>query len=631
MRILVTGASGFVGHAVCRNLVAAGHRVDATFRAGMLPFPVRRVPIGRIDGNTDWGVALDGVDMICHLASPAHQAYSDAEQVQATFRAVNVAGTKRLAAAASKAGARRIVFVSTIKVNGEATAGRPFSEDDRPAPEDVYGRTKLEAEDELMRLHAAGQIEAVILRPPLICGPGVKGNLRRLLRLCNLGVPLPLGGLTNRRSLIGVDNLADAVRACLEAPQAAGHRFLISDDPPLSTTELIHLIGKGLARPVRLLHAPTRTMRALARLIGAGETAERLLGSLEVDSREIRKTLRWNSSIPLEQAVLEMAHWYRTTNGGETPQRFALRPSVPPAGHGDVSVAMVSYYTGPALREATQRVLAARRVRELIVVDNGNDPDSTTYLDRLAGDPRVVLLRGQGNVGYAQGCNIAAQCASERYLLILNPDCMLEPNTLDRLVAMFEGREDDWVATVCLVNSDGSEQLGCRRNLGSPGQWLVEVLGLYRLWPNRFGGRRINLNGSGSGLAQCQAVPAISGAFMFMPRDTYCAMGGLDPAYFLHFEDLDFCMRLSGRGVPIYFVPSLQCVHIKGTSKATASALARYKARGMRTYFRRYFSEGLRKPAAAIVWLTLATGLVIRGAVLDLARQYMPRWRAARR
>lgn len=613
MRVLVTGASGFVGRAVCRRLLAAGHEVVATFRGGLLSLPVVPVQVGRIDGDTDWRAALDGVEAICHLASPAHLVHLTPEQTREAFQAVNVAGTRRLAAAAVGAGVRRIVFVSTIKVNGEKTTGRPFTEQDFPAPLDDYGQTKLEAELILRGLEVSGKIETVILRPPLICGPGVKGNLLRLLQLCSLGLPVPLGGLKNRRSLIAVDNLADAVDACLTAPRAAGQVFLVGDDPPLSTTDLVRLIGEGLGRRVPLIPAPVGAMAAAAKLLGTKDAARRLLGSLEVDSRHIRETLGWSPPVPIDHAVRDMAAWYRGRDRGVASLQM------PTAERPGVSVVMVSYHTGPVLTQSVARVLASPQVCELIVVDNGNDAAAAAHLDQLAREGRLRLLRGQGNVGFAQGCNLAAQCATGRYLLLLNPDCLLETDTLDRLIALFGDRGTPWVATVCLVNPDGSEQFGCRRNLGSPGQWLVEVSRLHRLWQNRRPPlERVNFAaGSGDPSSPSRQVPAISGAFMFMPRAVYGAMGGMDPAYFLHFEDLDFCMRLNQRGVPVYFVPGLRCMHLKATSRATELALARHKARGMRIYFQRYFARGLRWPATSLVWLTLAAGLVIRGMIKD--------------
>ncbi|WP_374445317.1 NAD-dependent epimerase/dehydratase family protein [Stella sp.] len=285
MRVLVTGGSGFVGRAVIDRLRAGGHAVVAALRdPGSAPPGVAVQAIGDLAGPIDWAPALAGCDGVVHLAARVHVMRERAADPDAAFAAVNVDATRRLAEAALAAGARRFVFLSTVKVLGEASRpGRPFRDGDPEAPEDAYARSKQAAEAALAALPG---LEPVVLRPPLVYGPGVRANLRALARLARSGVPLPFGRLDNRRSLVGVTNLAGAAEVCLVRPEAAGRRLLVADWHP-TTAELAAALARAAGRRPRLLPVPRLLFRAAAAL-GAGAAIDRLTRPLEVDPAGLR-------------------------------------------------------------------------------------------------------------------------------------------------------------------------------------------------------------------------------------------------------------------------------------------------------------------------------------------------------
>jgi len=320
-KILVTGASGFVGSAMCSSLLAQGYTVRAAVRSVDVILSAKClevIAVGEVGAHTDWSAALAGVDCVIHCAGRAHVMLDTEHDALAAFRAVNVSGTQRLAECAAALGVRRLVFLSSIKVNGESTDGlmRPLGARiserglDALAPENPYAVSKLEAEQALWAVSLKTGLEVVVVRPPLVYGPGVKGNLLRLLRWVARGVPLPLGAAHNQRSFIGLSNLVDLLQCCAEHPVAAGQTFLASDGHDLSTPQLIRLMAEGMNRPVRLLSIPRVLLQAVGSLLGKRSEIHRLMGSLQVDSSYIQAQLDWTPPVSVEEGVHEMAQWY---------------------------------------------------------------------------------------------------------------------------------------------------------------------------------------------------------------------------------------------------------------------------------------------------------------------------------
>ena len=303
MKILLTGATGFVGRVAARTLESRGHSVRAALRAPRTGLTFESVVVGEVGPETDWSRALEGVETVVHLAARVHVMRDDADGV-IEFERVNTEGTLHLARAAAVAGARRFVFVSSIKVNGEATTGRPFRADDEPHPGDAYARSKYAAERGLLEI---GGIEPVIIRPPLVHGPGAKGNLARFCRLARSGWPVPLGGISNRRDLVGVENLANLIERCVWHPAAAGQVFLASDGEALSTPELYRLIAEALGRQARMVKVPVTLMRALAGPLGLGAEIDRLTESLELDITKTRELLGWEPPVSAAAGIADMA------------------------------------------------------------------------------------------------------------------------------------------------------------------------------------------------------------------------------------------------------------------------------------------------------------------------------------
>jgi len=310
--IAVTGAAGFVGAALCGELYSRGFAVRSVVRSLHSAEPassVEQIAVSNLDAATDWSSALRGVDCVIHCAARAHVMHETEADALAAYRSVNVDGSRRLAEQAAAAGVRRLVYLSSIKVNGESTDGlpRPFgARNDEVNPEDSYGVSKWEAEQALWAVAASTCLEVVVVRPPLVYGPSVKGNLARLLKLVRLGVPLPFGAVQNQRSLIGLDNLVDLLIRCVDHPAAAGQTLLVSDGEDISTPDLLRYMANALGRSARLLPVSVALLRLVGHALGKQAEIDRLVGSLKIDSRHTRELLDWNPPVSVAEGIRRM-------------------------------------------------------------------------------------------------------------------------------------------------------------------------------------------------------------------------------------------------------------------------------------------------------------------------------------
>jgi UDP-4-keto-D-QuiNAc 4-reductase len=324
MKVLITGASGFVGQIVATRIAAQYPiftTISAVFRQPNLPTafplhprisPVIAPSLEALAKNTK---LLANIDCIIHLAARVHQMNDQVADPLTEFRAVNTTATLQLAQAAAAAGVRRFIYLSSIKVHGEETAGiSPYTESDILTPQDPYGISKWEAETQLKQLASQTGLEVVILRPPLVYGPKVKANFLQMLRIVQKGIPLPLGAIRNRRSLIYVENLADAIINAALHPAAANQTFLVSDGEDLSTPQLIRHVAQSLHCPPRLLPIPAPCLKLIGKLTGKSSAVSRLTGSLVVDSTKIRQTLNWQPPYTLDQGLQATADWFKSTN-----------------------------------------------------------------------------------------------------------------------------------------------------------------------------------------------------------------------------------------------------------------------------------------------------------------------------
>jgi nucleoside-diphosphate-sugar epimerase len=305
--VLVTGANGFVGRATLARLSN-----DATWTARAAvrrhvansPAGSETIAVGDLGPDTEWRTAVRNADAVIHAAARVHVMRDTAGDPLALFRRVNVQGTERLAQEAAEAGVRRFVYISSIKVNGESTPlGAAFTERSIPHPADPYGISKHEAETALAEIGRATGMEVVVVRPPLVYGPGVKANFLSMMKWINRGLPIPLGSVHNRRSLVAVDNLADLIVEALGNPRAANQTFLASDGEDLSTSDLMRRVGAALGRPARLVPVPTSLLIASLAAIGKRRIAERLLWSLEVDSSKARSLLDWRPPLTVDAGL----------------------------------------------------------------------------------------------------------------------------------------------------------------------------------------------------------------------------------------------------------------------------------------------------------------------------------------
>ncbi|GGM03153.1 UDP-glucose 4-epimerase [Pseudomonas asuensis] len=312
--VLVTGAGGFVGRAIVQQLIQQGIPVRAVVRRSRNS-PGLDELVRTIDGDTCWADAFEGVSTIIHAAARVHVMRESVNAPEDEFYRVNVAGTLNLAEQAISAGVKRLIFLSSIKVNGDFTQpGVPFTADDAPCPSDAYARTKLQAEKALLQLGERSGLEVVIIRPPLVYGPDVKANFKSMLKWTARGVPLPLGAIYNRRSLVSLDNLVDLICLCIKHPAASGNVFLVSDGEDLSTTELLCTLAQGMSRSPRLIPIPANWLIGIAHCIGRKDLAIRLCASLQVDIYKTSKILGWVPPYKARQALSQVAQAYLESN-----------------------------------------------------------------------------------------------------------------------------------------------------------------------------------------------------------------------------------------------------------------------------------------------------------------------------
>lgn len=322
--VCVTGANGFIGRATVGRLLDAGYRVRGIVRRALPPVAptapadkYEQTEVPDVGPETDWSATLTGADAVIHLAARVHRMDESGDAAEDAFARVNASGTGRLAAQAAEHGVRRMVFMSTVKVLGEG-GPRVYTDNDQPNPQDAYARSKHDGEMLLMDTAQGTKLSAIILRPPLVYGPGVGANFLRLMKGIERGIPFPFGSVDNQRSLIYVHNLADALVASLGPSQGTGTAYLVSDGLSFSTPHLIRAIADALNTRAYLTRMPPFLLRALARLVGKGATMDRLIGSLTVDSSRFCNDFQWSPPFSPQEGLTATAAWYaaHTTRAG---------------------------------------------------------------------------------------------------------------------------------------------------------------------------------------------------------------------------------------------------------------------------------------------------------------------------
>ena len=310
MKILVTGANGFIGSNLCVFLKEKGYSVRATVRNNVCDISGvdEYIQVGDINESTNWQQALVGVDTVVHLAARVHIMNDSGANSLDAFRKVNVLGTERLARMAVKAGVKRFIFISSVKVNGEG-ASRPYTENDLPKPQDAYSISKMEAEQALIRIAVETGLQTVILRLPLVYGPGVKANFKNLIKITVF--PLPFKGINNQRSFIYLGNLVDAISTCIIHPKAIGETFMVSDGQDISTPDLIKMIAFVMNKKPILFSLHPSILNALCKITGKAKEMEKLTGNLFIDSSKIRNLLGWKPPFTLEEGIKETVKDYK--------------------------------------------------------------------------------------------------------------------------------------------------------------------------------------------------------------------------------------------------------------------------------------------------------------------------------
>lgn len=313
MTILVTGATGFVGKPLVDNLILKVNNVRVLVRKELtcVSEKVEKIIVDDLSSVDDWTEILQSVDVVIHCAARVHIMNDLVADPLIEFRKVNVNATLKLARKAAEVGIKRFIFISSIKVNGEMTEpGQSFKPDERCQPEDPYGLSKYEAEQGLLKIAAKTDMEVVIIRPPLVYGPGVKANFYLMMKWVNKGIPLPLGAINNQRSFLALDNLVDFIIHCIDHPQAANEVFLISDSEDISTKELLKKVAKAFGKKPRLIPVPVKLMTLVAKLIRKSDVADRLLGSLQVDGSKAQNLLGWEPVVTMDEQLKKIADRY---------------------------------------------------------------------------------------------------------------------------------------------------------------------------------------------------------------------------------------------------------------------------------------------------------------------------------
>lgn len=313
MHIFITGITGFLGGTVARKLLSNSRfsLMAGVRKTVALPQGIKLTEVGEINQKTNWSKALDKSEVVIHCAARVHVMSDSSADPLSEFRSVNTFGTLNLAKQAAQSGVRRFIFISSIKVNGEhTTASSPFTPNDAYVPTDPYGLSKYEAEVGLQKIAQETGMKVVIIRPPLVYGPGVKGNFVSMMKWLSKGIPLPLGAINNKRSLVSLDNLVDLIVTCIDHPNAANEIFLVSDDNDISTTTLLTKLAVSLNAPKRLLPVPGAWLLFCAKLLGKQDVAQRLLGSLQVDITKTKSLLDWTPPYTVDESLKKTAQFF---------------------------------------------------------------------------------------------------------------------------------------------------------------------------------------------------------------------------------------------------------------------------------------------------------------------------------